>query len=239
MAEHPQSGGAAEPGARSRSDVGRRIRARREELGLSRAKAATLAGAAPGYLEYVEEQPSAPNIGFLLRLAHALETTAGELMGGAVEVPPGVGRAIRSPELRPLTEAECRRLLGTHGVGRIAVCPPHGPAIVPVNYQVADGAVAYRTAPGSLPAAVCDQLAAFEVDRVDEAMSVGWSVLVVGTARAAGPARARELERQAFTEPWAGGDRGLWLVIEPDWLTGRRITAGGEAARAGSDRWRR
>lgn len=236
MAEEPGHGTASgngtaqedgeAPGDRAhpRSDMGRRIRARREELGLTREEAAALAGAAPGYLEYVEEQRAAPGIGFLLRLAHALNTTAGQLLGGTAQTPPGGGRAGPRPQLVPLEEAECRRLLGGHGVGRIAVCVGSDPQIVPVNYLTAGRSVAFRTAPGALPAAARDRRVAFEVDRVDDAMSQGWSVLVVGTARAAGERRARELHRLAFTGPWAGGERDLWLEIEPDRITGRRVT---------------
>lgn len=34
------------------------------------------------------------------------------------------------------------------------------------------------------------------------------------------------LEEQAFSTPWAGGRRELWLCIEPVSVTGRRITVG-------------
>nr|WP_259408108.1 pyridoxamine 5'-phosphate oxidase family protein [Streptomyces akebiae] len=39
------------------------------------------------------------------------------------------------------------------GVGRVAVSTPRGPAVVPVNYEVVDDAIAFRTAPDSVPAA--------------------------------------------------------------------------------------
>jgi nitroimidazol reductase NimA-like FMN-containing flavoprotein (pyridoxamine 5'-phosphate oxidase superfamily) len=111
-------------------------------------------------------------------------------------------------------------------VGRVAVWGPEGPAVVPVNYLVTGDSVAYRTAPGSLPAAADGRPAAFETDQVDEAMSQGWSVLVVGTGRAADGDRARELERLAYTEPWPGGERELWLEIPPEKITGRRLVTG-------------
>jgi nitroimidazol reductase NimA-like FMN-containing flavoprotein (pyridoxamine 5'-phosphate oxidase superfamily) len=216
-----QPGGSPGP---ARGDIGRRVAARREQLGLTREDVAVRAASAPGYIQYLEEQPVTPGIGFLLRLADALETTVVELTGGGMDLPPGVGRAAYHSELVELTPEECRTRLSTHGVGRVAVSTPDGPAIVPVNYLVMDDAVAYRTAPGAVPAAAEGREVAFEVDHIDEALSQGWSVLVVGAARAVtDPETVRRLDEQATTTPWAGGDRELWLTITPTRITGRRI----------------
>src|SRR5689334_22052230 len=85
-------------------NLGRRIALRREELGLSREEAANRAGMASSYLQYLEEQPTAaPGVSTLLRLAGALETTALELTGGDVELPPGLGQAGRHPTFAELT----------------------------------------------------------------------------------------------------------------------------------------
>lgn len=46
---------------------------------------------------------------------------------------------------------------------------PDGPAVVPVNYEAVDDVIAFRTAPGSVPAAAVGSEAAFEVDHLDEA----------------------------------------------------------------------
>ncbi|MEU0398033.1 pyridoxamine 5'-phosphate oxidase family protein [Streptomyces sp. NPDC006208] len=65
---------------------------------------------------------------------------------------------------------------------------------------------------------------AFEVDYIDDVFSQGWSVLVVGQARAATEDDAvRRLEAGARTLPWAGGQRALWLAIAPTRITGRRV----------------
>ncbi|MFJ3442219.1 helix-turn-helix domain-containing protein [Streptomyces sp. NPDC086081] len=213
-------------GGRTRGDLGRRITQRRTELGLSRQETATRAGMAPAYLQYLEERPTAdPGAGTLLRLAGALRTTVWHLTGGDTELPPGLGRAARTPRFTELTEAECRALLATHGVGRLAVPADAGPLVVPVNYQVADGAIVFRTQPGATPAEADGHQVAFEVDRIDEAFSEGWSVLVRGPAGAVtDPDEAARLDEQAYTTPWAGGPRDLWLRIEPVAVTGRRIT---------------
>lgn len=210
-------------------DLGRRVVQRREQLGLSRADLAARAGTSPGYVRYVEEYPADPGAGVLLRLASALETSTAELRGGTAMSPPGRGRAAHHADLLELSPWECRARLGTHGVGRISVSTAPGPAIVPVNYSVVDDAVVFRTAPDATPAAAVGAEVAFEVDHIDEALSEGWSVLVVGRARrVTDPAAVRRLDEAAYTPPWPGGGRDLWLRIEPERITGRRIRARGE-----------
>ncbi|MCH5671918.1 helix-turn-helix domain-containing protein [Streptomyces gilvus] len=211
--------------AHAPGDLGRRLVARRTELGLSREQAADRAGMAPGYLRYVEEHPgAAPGPGVLLRLAEALETTVRDLTGGDTEMPPGSGRAVREPEFVELSATECRALLDTHGVGRIAVPTASGPLVVPVNYSVVDGAIVFRTAPGTTPARASGHRVAFEVDRIDDAFSSGWSVLVRGYAEiVTDPAEAGRLAELAHSTPWAGGRRDQWVRVDPLAVTGRRI----------------
>ncbi|MGW5637879.1 pyridoxamine 5'-phosphate oxidase family protein [Streptomyces sp. NPDC003832] len=206
-------------------DLGRRLSLRRTRLGLSREETADRAGMAAGYLRYLEEQPvTAPGMGALLRLAGALRTTVTELTGGDVEQPPGPGRAARRPEFTVLTSAECRALLSTHGVGRLAVPTATGLTVVPVNYTVVDSAVVFRTAAGATPALAAGLQVAFEVDRIDDAFASGWSVLVRGRALAVTDlAEARRLDETAHSAPWAGGRRTLWVRIEPHAISGRRI----------------
>ncbi|MEV7689426.1 DUF1918 domain-containing protein [Streptomyces bungoensis] len=213
-------GAAANPG-----DIGRRVADERRRRGLSREEAARRAAMAPDYLAYLEERPADPTLSTLIRLAAALDTTVAALRGGGLDLPPGQGYALLHPRLRDLGPDECRALLSTHGVGRVAVSTPQGPAVVPVNYEVVDDAIAYRTAPDSVPAAAVGTDVAFEVDHVDEAMSRGWSVLVVGPARVVTePDVVRRLTEHAHTEPWAGGPREMWVSIHPTRITGRRIT---------------
>jgi transcriptional regulator with XRE-family HTH domain len=213
------------PGAEG--DIGRRLTLRRRQLGLSREELADRAGVAPGYLQYVEEQPAAfPGATFLLRIADALDTTLARLRGGDTAQPPA-GPAGDRPVLTELDVEECRTLLSDHGVGRIAVTTPDGPAIVPVNYDVVDGGLVFRTALGSVPLLAAGTETAFEVDRMDEALGRGWSVLVVGpAARVTESGAVRRLEAAARSRPWAGGARTQWVRIEPVRITGRRITSG-------------
>ena len=207
-------------------DLGRRLALRREEIGLSRDETATRAGMAASYLQYLEEQPTAaPGAATLLRLAGALETSVLELTGGDVDLPPGLGQAGRHPKFTELSLTECRSLLSTHGVGRLAVHTVSGPVIVPVNYDFVEGVIVFRTAPDTVPSQASGAQVAFEVDRIDGAFSQGWSVLVRGQAGAVtDPDSVRQLEEQAYTTPWAGAQRDLWIRIEPLSITGRRIT---------------
>ncbi|WP_369249525.1 helix-turn-helix domain-containing protein [Streptomyces sp. R41] len=209
----------------AKGDIGRRIARRREELGLTREEAAARAGTAPGYVQYLEERSTAmPGTAALIRLADALETSVAALRGGDADLPPGIGRAARHPELVELSAEECRARLSRHGIGRLAMDTPDGPIIVPLNYSVIDGAITFRTAPDAVPATAVGAHVAFEVDHIDEALSQGWSVLVRGRARAVRERDAVErLKALAYSGPWAGGERDMWVRIEPDSTTGRRI----------------
>ncbi|MET8294417.1 helix-turn-helix domain-containing protein [Streptomyces sp. NPDC001591] len=223
MPDRPQTGSPAR-GPKARGDLGRRVAARREQLGLSRQDLAAHVGAASDYIEYLETHPSAPGIGLLLRLADALETSVPELTGTTADLPPGTGQAAYHPELVELAAEECWELLGSHGVGRIAVTTGAGPAIFPVNYVSVGTQVAYRTSADAGPAEAAGHEVAFEVDRIDDAFSRGWSVLVVGDARTVTEAAAvRRLETHSRSRPWAGGERDLWITVTPGRVTGRRI----------------
>ncbi|MFE6887379.1 helix-turn-helix domain-containing protein [Streptomyces sp. NPDC057694] len=225
MPEAPEPTDAA---AVQHSDFGRRVAARRQELGLTAQDLADRTGASEAYVRYVEEQAAHPGSGFALRLAAALDTDVDALRGGTYTRPPGTADAARSPEFLELSEQECRALLSTHGVGRVAVQLPHGPVVLPVNYTMtSDGSVAFRTRPGSSLSGASGQEIAFEVDRVDDALSEGWSVLVVGVACAiTDPDTAAALAEQAHSEPWAGGERTQWLLVTPRRISGRRIRRG-------------
>ncbi|WP_405952523.1 pyridoxamine 5'-phosphate oxidase family protein [Streptomyces prunicolor] len=207
-------------------DLGRRIAVRRTALDLSREETAAQAGVAASYLQYLEEFPgSAPGRGVLLRLAEVLHTTVTDLAGGDSDLTPGAGRAGSDPAFTELTVQECRELLSTHGVGRIAIPTVSGPVIVPVNYSVVDGAIVYRTAPGAMPSRAAGCQVTFEIDRIDEAFAEGWSVLALGRARTVtDPDDVRRLTEHAFSTPWAGGPREEWIRIDTLSLTGRRIT---------------
>src|SRR4051794_17427749 len=124
---------------------------------------------------------------------------------------------------------ECRRLLAQDEIGRLAVVIGATPMIFPVNYALDGDAIVVRTMPGSR-LDVGQGHAAFEVDCFDRDRKSGWSVLVTGHLQEVTWYQHKDMERvQALTvEPWAGGDRNLWLRLRPSFITGRHVGKGAE-----------
>ena len=216
-------------------DVGRRIKHRREELGLSIEEVARRAGMDPGYLEYVESQPARVTHPTLDRLAVALETATAILLGAGIDLPPGqAGPARSGAELETLTPAEGRALLAPGGVGRIVFYDARGPVALPVNYRMRGDDIVFRTsAISSVRAASYGQRVSFEVDRIDDAMRQGWSVLITGNAHEVRDAdELRELQ-QLGIEPWAGDERPVYMRIKPRTMSGRRIRVTGQERGSG------
>lgn len=132
--------------------------------------------------------------------------------------------------LELLDETACRRLLASRGVGRIGITISGLPVIFPVNYVVIDGAVVFRTAPGSkLEAAIRGSVVAFEVDDYEQAQRTGWSVLAIGNAEVMQDLDFTLRVLAAGLEPWAGGIRTHIVRIVPELLSGRRLARDGPA----------
>ncbi|WP_406209288.1 pyridoxamine 5'-phosphate oxidase family protein [Kitasatospora sp. NBC_01560] len=214
-------------------DLGRRIALRRRQLGLSRAETAARAGMAEGFLEYLESSPATIGSGALIRLADALGTSATQLLGGDLALPPGWAAATAHPVLTELSAPECWGRLAPGGVGRVALSTAEGPVVLPVNYRVLDGTLIFRTAARSTLAAARGLRIAFEVDRIDDSARTGWSVLAVGDAAAFDePEAVERLLRRGSPDPWAGGPREVWIRLRPTSLTGRSIRTAEEGPRA-------
>ena len=135
--------------------------------------------------------------------------------------------------LQELGEAECLRLIASGGIGRIGFSGRYGPTVMPVNYQLYEGTIVFRTAQDSATdedlrtgIANAEYKVAFEIDDFDAAARTGWSVLVQGSAHHVGSEAERASVTAAGVEPWAGGDRELFLRIVPTRITGRRISRG-------------
>jgi uncharacterized protein len=127
----------------------------------------------------------------------------------------------RLEELDPI---ECRRLLDSTTIGRLGYVTESGPRIVPINFVVAADAVLFRTAPDNeIARSAVGQWVAFEVDQADEFLQSGWSVLAVGVAEQASEELIRMLDVGQTPEPWASGDRVLFVTIPLTSLTGRRV----------------
>lgn len=105
--------------ARGLDGLGRRVRARRTELGLSQRELTRRAGVAQPYARYWETGKRRPSTGQLRRLAAALNTTPADLLGEppADTQPYGRGGAVRPGSPRTL-----------HATRKSAVQGPPGPA---------------------------------------------------------------------------------------------------------------
>ena len=123
---------------------------------------------------------------------------------------------------------ECRELLSAGVVGRVSVCTPVGPHIVPVNYAVVDESVVLRTSPYSvLGSHARGSILAFEIDEFDYERQRGWSVVARGRADAVTAAEELDHIRRVW-EPrtWASSQRNLYLRVKWSELTGRRLGPG-------------
>lgn len=128
-----------------------------------------------------------------------------------------------------LTEEQCLALIEPGGIGRIACTGRFGPVVLPVNYALHEGAIVFRTAEhGPLDEdlrtgiADADYRVAFEIDSLDPGTRQGWSVLIQGPARHVTES-GQDAVRTAGVEPWAPGERELFVRIVPSRITGRRV----------------
>lgn len=126
-----------------------------------------------------------------------------------------------------LSVADCRRLLAEQEIGRLALPTGGTPEIFPVNYAVDGDDIVFRTDEGlKLTLAERGQVA-FEVDGIDVEAREGWSVVIKGRAEEVTVHDSPELRERVSTlalYPWALGDRGHWVRIIANQVSGRRIT---------------
>jgi len=208
------------------TDVGRRIAEQRSRVGLTVAEAAERAGMAPEYLAYLESSMAPnPSQAALIRLAAALNTTPGSLSGAGLNLPPGQRSAATSTLLESLTPAECRQYLAEGGIGRfLFVEAGRGPVAIPVNFRMDGDDVVFRTSSGgSVSAGLHERRVSFDVDHLDDALGEGWSVLVTGKARVITDPDGLVHAEALHIEPWAGGDKPVYVRLTASQVTGRRI----------------
>ncbi len=182
------------------------------------------AGVDPKYLAYFERNADARlSFGTLNLVALVLGTTPTELEGGQVDRPPGTGRAGRHPSLEVLTAEQCDAHLGAGGVGRVVFSTDRGPVALPVNFEYTEGQIVLSTDVKKASLLEESSVVGFEVDRVDDALSEGWSVLVSGRARVVDDPEELLRLSSLDLEAWAGGNRHALVCIAPTEITGRVI----------------
>jgi len=128
------------------------------------------------------------------------------------------------PALEQLSRDECMRLVGSVPVGRIVYTRQALPAVELVNFALVDGDIVIRTrAEGKLAAATRGAVVAFEADSVDLAGHAGWSVAVVGQARAVTDGTEIRGLEQVAPPSWVPGEGDHFIRISPAIVNGRRV----------------
>ena len=98
------------------------------------------------------------------------------------------------------------------------------PVALPVNFKTLAGDIIFRSADdGGVSTIGFDEPVSFEVDRIDDAMRGGWSVLASGTVHPVGAPEQLAAVEALGIEPWAGGERDTYFRLSVTRLTGKRI----------------
>ena len=127
-----------------------------------------------------------------------------------------------------LDRQECLELLAAKSVGRIAYAVDKGARILPVNYILSNNCVIFRTASdGEISHHALESECAFEVDETDEFFESGWSVVAVGRLELATEEDFASMRYGKLPQPWAGGDRWLFLRLPCEQVSGRRVIGHG------------
>ena len=128
----------------------------------------------------------------------------------------------RGAKVVELDADECRGLLRSKKVGRLAFLHEGAPTIMPMNFALTDDLLVVRTLAHGAAARCVGHPVAFEVDDIDDFLEAGWSVVVAGTATLLTEA---DLSRflDAAPHPWAEGPRTLFVGVPLEQVTGRRL----------------
>jgi hypothetical protein len=124
-----------------------------------------------------------------------------------------------------LDEEECRELLGTAVIGRLAFTEGALPAIQPVHFTLLGEHVVIPTRPGSkVAAATANAVVAFEVDDFDPATRVGWSVTAVGPSRLLTRSDEVGALDALGLQPWASTPHRCYIAVRTSIWHGRRLS---------------
>lgn len=124
----------------------------------------------------------------------------------------------------------CMRLLREGAVGLLALSgsdASDAPDVRPVNFALHRHHIVMRTGRGRIfEGARQEEAASFVISESDRLEHSGWSVVVTGRLSICDPSDAAIRSR---VRPWAKADKGEWVLLSADRVTGRRIST-----RAGS-----
>jgi nitroimidazol reductase NimA-like FMN-containing flavoprotein (pyridoxamine 5'-phosphate oxidase superfamily) len=137
-----------------------------------------------------------------------------------------MGTAERERLLDVLDGAECRRLLATASIGRIAFTEEAMPVIQPASFALSGENVLIPTGLGSKMAAGSrGAVLAFEVDDFDLTQRTGWNVTVIGPSRLiSDPGQVTALDALGAL-PWAPATMHCYIALHMAVVRGRRISS--------------
>jgi len=96
-----------------------------------------------------------------------------------------------------------------------------------VNYILVDDSIIFRTVPdGEIFHHALNSVCAFEIDDTDEFFQSGWSVVAVGRAELATEDDFARMRFGKLPEPWAGGNRYMFVRVPFEQISGRRVIGG-------------
>lgn len=128
-------------------------------------------------------------------------------------------------DLEVLSEQQCRELLASRDLGRIAFPLGDDTEVFPVNYSTDGTIVVFRTGTGTKLAQSTVSRVTFEVDDWDAAKKDGWSVVLKGVAeevtRGTDPFSTALRTRKVV--PLVPGEHDHWIAIYPAKISGRRF----------------
>jgi nitroimidazol reductase NimA-like FMN-containing flavoprotein (pyridoxamine 5'-phosphate oxidase superfamily) len=132
-------------------------------------------------------------------------------------------------ELRGVNTGDCRVLLESVPLGRLAFVRDGLPVIRPVNFTVAGDAIYLRAGRNSWADRLSGQPVTFEVDGYDRADRTGWSVIVTGIATLATDIETVAGQLGNDLRLWAPPPRDRLLRIAIGRIDGRLIAHRGES----------
>ena len=131
-------------------------------------------------------------------------------------------------QLRQLSRTRALELLGSVNLGRLVFTHQALPAVRPVNHLVECESIIVRATAGAAIISAANRhgvVVAYEADSIDPDSHVGWSVIVVGTARLLTDDAAAARYR-ARLRPWVAGPVDDVITISTDLVTGCEMVPG-------------
>lgn len=127
--------------------------------------------------------------------------------------------------LQQLSRSKALELLASVSMGRLVFTHQALPAIRPVNHLVEGETIIVRATAGAAITAAARRdgtVVAYEADSIDVDSQLGWSVIVVGTARLMNDAHAAARYR-ARLRPWISDPADDVITISAEMISGYRM----------------